>query len=1083
MKKRLRLLSWVLSLAMLCQVLPFSAFAEGGSGTEEKSTYHITDVDSLNYIRTDPSANYILDNDIDLSQSGNWEPIGVFTGSLDGNGHKISNLSMSVNSPDDDYSGYGFIYATIDGASIKNLTLENVTIQIASSGNQTSVGGLVGRAIHSTIDNCSVSGTIEVLASGSTLYLGGIVGYSESATISNCINRAFISALAEYDVYTLCCGGIVGYDPYGNRFIDCDNFGKVTGIGRSSIWVGGIAGRGGFAQRCRNYAPVYGQSNEDAYTVAGISGLGFAENCVNYGSVTGYSRVKFGGHAAGIAGADSGYALYSYNACSNISSTYGDNNETSTGYRIGASYNGNNSCYSLDTTLINGSTPTEYVSPEFRNGGSLSREELGEKIKEIFPNDDPFPSIDTNPDPDPTPDSNKEFTFKRDNLQFKNWKEYYFPESQYENLEKWSTAFSFENLGTNETTAQYFLNHVYDLSLCENIPWGHTISTEKLQQLLNGISFTAQKNIVFSRMRAWGGSCYGMSSVAAIRFMDPSRIPLDSTTYELAAPFNQSTNTRDTATTDLISYYQLMQSLPTIENLKRNEKNLLNTDFDNQLLSIIDTLRSGSPVMADIHSDKGNHTVLLLSVESEKEDRYIVKVYDPSLPKSKKMTIYKDPYVGKRDGADSTDQNYIKLDYKYSLLDGVSDFIDFPYLFGYSLSIDQWDLRNYYQLSDNEHETDYKDVILTVPKKSTVTFRRGDEYTTISNGVVISTNQDVIESSSIGVVTSDSDSTSTDHFEDAFVSYSIAASGVASDYTLEVAPAAEEDALVTVLVTAPGSSIYYSSDSASTITYDYSAKSVQLDTPGSGTAHLMYTEDTTSDSLPWNSIALDSDSASNLTIKRTDTEFKVSSDGLNGSTLCVGTASEDGADIQEKVLSTETDEVTVSKTEDGKLTLDGSDSTTTDPKPNPGDTDKNPTPSPTPTPTPKPGDSTTTGSSTTQSSGSASSGGDDGGAGGLLLVGAGAAAAITAGVVLSLPVEVQGRVEHADHTPLANAKVSILQNGNVVAQTTADENGAFTIKVKRGSYELTAAYTDENGQLIHQTIPLKVPVKDLTITF
>lgn len=76
MKKRLRLLSWVLSLAMLCQVLPFSAFAEGGSGTEEKSTYHITDVDSLNYIRTDPSANYILDNDIDLSQSGqlgtNW---------------------------------------------------------------------------------------------------------------------------------------------------------------------------------------------------------------------------------------------------------------------------------------------------------------------------------------------------------------------------------------------------------------------------------------------------------------------------------------------------------------------------------------------------------------------------------------------------------------------------------------------------------------------------------------------------------------------------------------------------------------------------------------------------------------------------------------------------------------------------------------------------------------------------------------------------------------------------------------------------------------------------------------------------
>ena len=99
-------------------------------------------------------------------------------------------------------------------------------------------------------------------------------------------------------------------------------------------------------------------------------------------------------------------------------------------------------------------------------------------------------------------------------------------------------------------------------------------------------------------------------------------------------------------------------------------------------------------------------------------------------------------------------------------------------------------------------------------------------------------------------------------------------------------------------------------------------------------------------------------------------------------------------------------------------------------------------------------------------------------------MGAGAAAAaITAGVVLSMPVEVQGKAELADHTALPGAKISLLQDGKVVEQTTADDAGAFALKVKRGSYQLTAAYTDANGQIIHQTIDIKAPAKDLVVTF
>ena len=124
------------------------------------------------------------------------------------------------------------------------------------------------------------------------------------------------------------------------------------------------------------------------------------------------------------------------------------------------------------------------------------------------------------------------------------------------------------------------------------------------------------------------------------------------------------------------------------------------------------------------------------------------------------------------------------------------------------------------------------------------------------------------------------------------------------------------------------------------------------------------------------------------------------------------------------------------------------------------------------TPTPTPG------------GGSSSGGGGGGGGGGAaLLIGVGAAAAITAGIVMTSPVDIKGRVELADQTAVPGAKLSLLREGKVVAQTTADENGSFSLKAKRGSYELTAAYTNADGQLIYKTIDIKAPAKDLTVTF
>jgi hypothetical protein len=61
----------------------------------------ITDVYELQNIKSNPSANYYLANDIDCSDTVNWNsgagfaPIASFSGTLDGKGHEISNLYIN----------------------------------------------------------------------------------------------------------------------------------------------------------------------------------------------------------------------------------------------------------------------------------------------------------------------------------------------------------------------------------------------------------------------------------------------------------------------------------------------------------------------------------------------------------------------------------------------------------------------------------------------------------------------------------------------------------------------------------------------------------------------------------------------------------------------------------------------------------------------------------------------------------------------------------------------------------------------------------------------------------------------------
>ena len=104
----------------------------------------------------------------------------------------------------------------------------------------------------------------------------------------------------------------------------------------------------------------------------------------------------------------------------------------------------------------------------------------------------------------------------------------------------------------------------------------------------------------------------------------------------------------------------------------------------------------------------------------------------------------------------------------------------------------------------------------------------------------------------------------------------------------------------------------------------------------------------------------------------------------------------------------------------------------------------------------------------------------DGGGAAIILIGGVAAVAAVAGVVLLMPVKVEGTVKLADQ-PVANATVQVMKGDAVKAETVTDANGHFTVKVKRGGYTLRVQWTDASGQPVTRTVDFKAPNANLNV--
>ncbi len=185
----------------------------------QNTDYNLLNIDSKTVF-------YRLGKDIDLSTIENWTPIGTeknpFVGTLDGDGHTISNLNFN-NTSESNFGLFGYSSATL-----KNIKLENFNI----TGKDT-IGALVGN-LKGTIDNIEAN---NIIISGAENNIGGLVGTCTSlSSISNCTVNATVHG-------TNNVGGICGYVNYYNCYTDLhisNNYANVELSGTTN--VGGILG-------------------------------------------------------------------------------------------------------------------------------------------------------------------------------------------------------------------------------------------------------------------------------------------------------------------------------------------------------------------------------------------------------------------------------------------------------------------------------------------------------------------------------------------------------------------------------------------------------------------------------------------------------------------------------------------------------------------------------------------------------------------------------------------------------------------------------------------------------------------------
>ena len=193
----------------------------------------------------------VLTDDIDCTDI-EWTPIGtmnlddmndyscMFQGIFDGQGHKISNITYTTDTP---VCGAGIIGMNL--GEVKDLTAENINISCTDTYSM-AIGGVVGYNM-GEIHDVTLIGENEIAGVNA---VGGIAGGSTNH-IHNCtVEGTTIKVLGDNDFSSgriiQCdvaeCGGLVIGGSFGGTMENCKAKGKIIAEGNEPVGLGGIAG-------------------------------------------------------------------------------------------------------------------------------------------------------------------------------------------------------------------------------------------------------------------------------------------------------------------------------------------------------------------------------------------------------------------------------------------------------------------------------------------------------------------------------------------------------------------------------------------------------------------------------------------------------------------------------------------------------------------------------------------------------------------------------------------------------------------------------------------------------------------------
>ena len=278
-----------------------------------------------------------LTANIDLSNQGNWNPIGnryalkdgtsvdttkndenkayrkAFKGTFDGQGHTISGLFINSNAenykapkaaPKDgnkNTSSYAALFGYVDKATVKDFTINGTVWGTDVAG----VIGILGDkcTVDSVVSNVEVAGKAgtngEELLRGK---VGGIVNMTkgDGSTITNCINNGTISNGLNQKGEGDYAGGIIALIQNKKITIEnCKNTGDVTSAGNTAGGIVGLASD-------QTKEDSDGITDDNALTIKG---------CENTGKVTNTARY-YAGAIIGMCGSGSRVRI---NDCKNTS--------------------------------------------------------------------------------------------------------------------------------------------------------------------------------------------------------------------------------------------------------------------------------------------------------------------------------------------------------------------------------------------------------------------------------------------------------------------------------------------------------------------------------------------------------------------------------------------------------------------------------------------------------------------------------------------------------------------------------------------------------------------------------------------